>query len=456
MLKSRLGTTLFAVVAAAENPFSIASNPSIIESARTLAYDTMAYYKGNLSGNVPGVLPGPPPAGDYYWWEGGALWGAMIDYWHYTGDTSYNDVVKQAMLFQVGEGDDYMPKNYTSSLGNDDQGFWGMSAMLAAETGFENPDSAQPQWLALAQAVFNTQAASDRHDSTCGGGLRWQIPSTNNGYDYKNSIANGVFFNLGARLARYTGNSTYATFANETWNWMKNVVKYIDDDYNIYDGGHVEHNCTDINKAQFSYNSAVFLQGAAFLYNFTNGSAVWKYEVDHLLNATIRNFFPNDTAYEPACEADLSCTTDMWTFKGFVARWMATVTQVAPYTTDIIMPILRHSAGKAIAQCTGGADGRQCGFSWLEGVYDDKTGCGQEMSVMSAVIALMATDRNAPVSAHTGGTSLGNPSAGSNSNTFLPTYRPVKAGDKAAASVLTFFIILGSVSLYTWMCMGST
>lgn len=49
------------------------------------------------------------------------MWGAMIDYWHFTGDTTYNDVVTQAMLFQVGPNQDYMPPNYTASLGNDDQ-----------------------------------------------------------------------------------------------------------------------------------------------------------------------------------------------------------------------------------------------------------------------------------------------------------------------------------------------
>jgi hypothetical protein len=44
----------------------------------------MTYYKGNQYGNTPGILPGPPPQGDYYWWEGGALWGTLIDYWHST------------------------------------------------------------------------------------------------------------------------------------------------------------------------------------------------------------------------------------------------------------------------------------------------------------------------------------------------------------------------------------
>jgi hypothetical protein len=47
-------------------------------------------------------------------------------------------------------------------------------------------------------------------------------------------------------------------------------VGFIDAEYNIYDGGHVEHNCTDINKAQFSYNNAVYLLGAAYMYNYVS------------------------------------------------------------------------------------------------------------------------------------------------------------------------------------------
>lgn len=232
----------------------------------------MSYYKGNQPGQTPGILPGPPPGGDYYWWEGGALWGAMVDYWHATGDTTWNDVTEFSLVFQAGApGNSYMPTNWTLSLGNDDQGFWGMSAMLAAENNFQNPPATSPQWLALAQAVFNTQAAPDRRDNSCGGGLRWQIFPTNVGYDYKNAIANGIFFNLGARLARYTGNMTYATWAVETWDWMVGVGM-MDDQYNVFDGGHTGVNCTDIFKAQYSYCAAVMMEGIAFMYNTVSSS----------------------------------------------------------------------------------------------------------------------------------------------------------------------------------------
>ena len=58
-----------------------------------------------------------------------------------------------------------------------------MAAIAAAETRFPNPPAESPQWLALAQGVFNSQA-NRWDDTTCRGGLRWQIFPFNNGYDY--------------------------------------------------------------------------------------------------------------------------------------------------------------------------------------------------------------------------------------------------------------------------------
>jgi len=147
---------------------------------------------------------------------------ALMQYWWLTGDTTYNQLVIDAMMFQVGANNDYMPANQTDSEGNDDQAFWGLAAMAAAEMDFPNPPANKPQWLALAQAVFNEQVS--RWDpSNCGGGLRWQIFPFNNGYDYKNSISNGCLFHLAARLARYTGNSTYMTYAERTFDWMNEI-----------------------------------------------------------------------------------------------------------------------------------------------------------------------------------------------------------------------------------------
>lgn len=118
------------------------------------------------------------------------MWGTLLDYRNVMGDDKYDDTIFQALQFQVGDEKDYNPANWSASMGNDDQAFWAFAALLAAETGFRNPDDNQPQWLALAQAVFNEQTQLDRRvddGSNCDWGLRWQVYRTNNGFDYINS-----------------------------------------------------------------------------------------------------------------------------------------------------------------------------------------------------------------------------------------------------------------------------
>jgi mannan endo-1,6-alpha-mannosidase len=151
-------------------------------------------------------------------------------------------------------------------------GFWGMSAMTAAELGFPDPPPDKPQWLALAQGVYNVQAGK-WDPTTCNGGLHWQAFSFLNGFTYKNSIANGCFFNIAARLAVYTANDSYAVSAERTWDWVRSV-EFIDDAYNVYDGAQsTVDNCTQVNKQQYSYNSAIFLLGAAHMYNYVSAES---------------------------------------------------------------------------------------------------------------------------------------------------------------------------------------
>jgi len=378
------------------------------------------------------------------------MWGTLIDYWQYTGDTSYNDVVEAAIQWQIGEHDDMMPSNWSQSMGNDDQGFWGMTAMSAAETNFQNPAPNQPGWLALAQAVFNTQSTRIEN-TTCGGGLRWQVYPYLTGYDYKNSIANGCFFNIGARLAKYTGNDTYAQYAEQTWDWIESVG-LMDGNYNIYDGAHMETNCTDINKVQFSYNMAVWLLGAANMYNYTNGSALWQGRLEGLLNSTIRTFFPNNIAYEVACEPHLTCTTDMFSFKAYLTRWMAATTIIAPFTKDAIMPCLAASAQAAALQCSGGTNGRTCGLSWSKGaVWDGTQGVGQQMAAMSAIFSNLVPNVPAPVTNMTGGTSVGNNAAGSQSVANPAAISPVTEGDRVGAGIITTILLVGATGMFGWM-----
>ncbi|EXV02518.1 glycoside hydrolase family 76 protein [Metarhizium robertsii] len=477
MVAPRLSPALVAIASGvlfsgvAEAQYKVDTRDDIIASSKSLAYDLMKFYHGNESGQIPGLLPGPPASGtgDYYWWEAGAMMGTYIDYWKLTGDTTYNDVVTEGMLFQVGPQRDYMPPNQTLSLGNDDQGFWGLSALLAAENKFPDPPADQPQWLELAQAVWNTQADPSRYDETCNGGLRWQIPLGGCPTpraplplagiltDERAAIANGIFFNMGARLARYTGNDTYAERAEKTWDWLWGV-QYIDHEtWAVYDGASVNDNCTDIHKTQYSYNAGILIQGVAFMYNHTSDDK-WRTRLDSLLDACLASFFPEEIAYELSCEFALGggvCKTDMLSYKGYLVRWLGVVTQVAPHTAAKILGPLRKSGEAAARQCTGGASGRECGFYWTEGKFidpsvDKTSGAGEAMDVLAAVSSMLIEDVAPPVTNDTGGTSRGDPNAGGKDNGERPV-KPVTAGDKAGAAILTILLLVGAVSLFVWM-----
>lgn len=392
--------------------------------------------------------------------------GSLIDYWYYTGDTQYNEVTTQGLLFQTGPYNDYMPPNQTLTEGNDDQGFWGLSVMSAAEYNFPDPPTGKPGWLALAQAVFNTQAAR-WETADCNGGLRWQIFNWNNGYDYKNSISQACFFNLAARLYLYTGNVTYGEWAVKTWDWMIDV-KFIDADYYVYDGAHIESGCTDITPYQWTYNAGAFLLGAAAMYNYTavkndqNDAAMWKERVDGMLNGTAVFFTTNDRNImtEVACEPVNLCDLDQQSFKAYLSRWMAATTKWAPWTSTTIMPLLNASAIAAAKQCTGGDNGQMCGLRWTDnGKWDGSTGVGQQMAAMEVTLANMITSVTAPVTNSTGGTSQGDPNAGGNDigrTQPLSTLGPISTGDRVGAGILTALVLAGVISGVIYMFIDET
>lgn len=267
---------------------------SVRSAARTLAYGLQSWYKNNATGTpatAVGTLPAP-----LYWWEAGAVWGAMVDYWAYTGDSSYNAVTTQSLLAQVGPDWNYEPPAYYTSLGNDDQAFWALAVLSAEEYDFPFPSGQKvDSWGALAEAVWSRQM-SRWNTEKCGGGLKWQIFESNNGFDYRNSISNGAFLQISARLARYTGDQKYVEWADKNWDWMARVG-LISANYQVFDGTDDNLNCTEINHIQWSYNPAMLLYATAMMANYTN-TQVWRDRTEGLLTSIENSFFspfPNAT-----------------------------------------------------------------------------------------------------------------------------------------------------------------
>jgi mannan endo-1,6-alpha-mannosidase len=393
------------------------------------------------------------------------MMGALIDYWYYTGDDQYNAITTQGLLHQVGPNNDYMPPNQTLTEGNDDQGFWGMAVMSAAEYKFPDPPKGSPGWLALAQAVFNTQAFR-WDEADCGGGLRWQIFTWNNGFDYKNSISQGCFFNLAARLALYTGNQSYADWADKTWDWMVAANLIEKDTYYIPDGTHIG-NCSDITPYQWTYNAGSFLLGAAAMYNYTTGATreTWRERTEGLLNGSMIFFQGNnsDIMTEVACEPVNLCDVDQQSFKAYLSRWMAATTKWAPWSFTRIKPLLESSAKAAAAQCKGGDNGRMCGLRWTDdGKWDGTTGVGQQMAAMEVVLANIIEQVSAPVTNATGGTSEGNAGAGgddigrSDPYSIIDSWRRISTGDRVGAGILTGAVVLSLLAGLMWLMLDET
>lgn len=127
---------------------------------------------------------------------------------------------------------------------------------------------------------------------------------------------------------------------------------------------------------------------------------------------------------------------------------MGSTALLAPFTYDTIMPVLRTSVAAGAAQCTGGDNGRFCGFHWTTGVFDGKVGAGQQMNVLGGLIALLAADP--PLTNTTGGTSVGNPNAGSDT-TPVTQLAEITGGDRAGAGILTAIMIAGTLGAFAWM-----
>ena len=281
--------------------------------------------------------------------------------------------------------------------------------MTAAERSFPLPSTANTTYIALAKNVFNDMTGPRWNTSTCNGGLQWQFNPKNAGFYYKSSIANGAFFQLAARLARYTGNSTYRDWAEKSYDWMAGIG-LVDGNYNVYDGADDSSNCTGIDHDQWSYNVATMLLGTAVMANIssptttttTNSTpSIWAPRAQGILNNVQKLYstpFPNATniLFEQNCEEASKCDTDQLSFKAYLSRWMVAATQMEPTLKTQIMNLVTASAQGAALSCSGNGT-NVCGTKWYVGGWDGTKGLGQQMSAMETIQGLLVDNTDPPL-----------------------------------------------------------
>ncbi|KAK5113517.1 hypothetical protein LTR62_003386 [Meristemomyces frigidus] len=391
---------------------NVTNTTSIRQAATTLAQGLFAYH--NPASTI-GQFTLPEP---WYWWLSGSAWTALIDYTAYTNDTAYIPAIHSALSQNLGPDNDFVPASQAGWEANDDQVYWVYAALTALEYNFPalpcdstNSSCQTTSWLAVATNAFEDFVTRWSNNSlTCAGGLKWQYnPSaTGNGWNYKNSVSNGGFFQLSSRLARYTGNTTYADWADKIWNWSADIG-LISPSFHVFDGTSDADgaNCSSLNHEEWSYNLAAYLHGAAnmYAYNVNITSATpshntnivtdfWESAAHSFIttaNSTFFSPFPNATGimYEPQCEPKGICNTDQTSFKGSLAGWMAKSAVLVPSLRADVTGLLRTSASGAVEACSGLGNG-SCGTKWYVGGYDGATGLGQELGGLDVVLGLLA------------------------------------------------------------------
>ncbi|KAK7613856.1 glycosyl hydrolase family 76-domain-containing protein, partial [Phyllosticta paracitricarpa] len=403
-------TLLLALLAPLTAAISLnaADAASIKAAADTAAKGIISSYTFGAAGTAEylvGTWPKP-----IYWWEAGAVWGGLVDYWAYTGDAQYNQLIQRAFEAQAGPENSFTRDEWRKEFGNDDQAFWALSALSAAEQSFPALSNPSHGYATLAANVFDAQIA--RWDtSSCNGGLRWQVYPENKGYNYKNTVSASALFQVAARLALHNNDAagTYAIWAAKLWDWSVGVG-FVDraNSYAVYDGANVGTNCTDIDLVQWTYNNALYLYGAAAMYNLTASSdpakaGRWKERVDTLVSHAARSFFNRpgiplaqhgDAMYEAACESNGMCNTDQMSFKAYLSRWLAKTTVIVPDTLDTIKPLITASANGAADACKGPGQ-LNCGFRWNTGNFDGTSGLGPQLAALEVFDALLLVNRQA-------------------------------------------------------------
>lgn len=162
-------------------------------------------------------------------------------------------------------------------------------------------------------------------------------------------------------------------------------------------------------------------------------------------------FFVNNVMEEQACENVKTCDTDQLSFKAYFSQWLAATAILAPFSAPTITPWLAASAQAAGLQCGSGT----CGFRWSQGAtYDGSTGVGQQMSALAAIqsslVQVKGVEVQVPVTNSTGGTSVGDASAGIPQNAavgggVVADTTPVTMGAKVGSGFLTLAVLGGVV-----------
>jgi mannan endo-1,6-alpha-mannosidase len=121
--------------------------------------------------------------------------------------------------------------------------------------------------------------------------LAVQPTQLNRGWNNKNTISNGCFSQLAARLARYMQNEMYKVWAERIYGWMEQSRLINTQTWQVYDSFNFDDQrdiCSsgEIGEVQSTYNVGTVIAGAAYMYNLTHSSENWRRRLENYLSTT--------------------------------------------------------------------------------------------------------------------------------------------------------------------------
>jgi predicted alpha-1,6-mannanase (GH76 family) len=191
----------------------------------------------------------------------------------------------------------------------DDEGWWAMAWIDAYDL------TGKPQYLAAAQTIFRDMQGA--WDNTCGGGIWWSKKR-----HYKNAIANELFFDVSASLARRGTRADKAealAWATKEWTWFQSTGM-INSDHLVNDGLEInkeDGTCHNNKRTVWTYNQGVVL-GALSEYARATHSSQPLTDARTLADAGLAHLTDNDGILHDPCEP--KCGNDANQFKGIFVR----------------------------------------------------------------------------------------------------------------------------------------
>ncbi len=192
----------------------------------------------------------------------------------------------------------------------DDEGWWALAWIDAYDL------TRQPRYLGMAQAIFTDMAGG--WDSTCGGGIWWSKER-----NYKNAIANELFFSVATHLAvraQADSRQTYTDWAEKEWRWFT-VSGMINAEHLVNDGITIDKAtgvCRNNGRTVWTYNQGVVL-GALAEWSRMTDDPMLLMQARVLADAGLAHLTDDAGVLHDVCEP-ASCGADAPQFKGIFMR----------------------------------------------------------------------------------------------------------------------------------------